>query len=104
LRAEDTIRTEITALWQTDEVRLTKPTVDDEIRMGLRYFRLSLFEALPGIYAEIADAFRDVFRIQPERGRYPNVLRFGSWIGVIAMANPLVKPESIRDALDLRAR
>jgi phosphoenolpyruvate carboxylase len=23
---------------------MAKPTVDDEIRMGLRYFRLSLFE------------------------------------------------------------
>src|SRR5260370_22457340 len=61
LACEDAIRTEITALWQTDEVRLAKPTVDDEIRMGLRYFKLALFAALPGIYGEIGDSFRDVF-------------------------------------------
>ena len=44
---ENNIRAEVTSLWQTDEVRLAKPTVNDEIRMGLRYFRLSLFDALP---------------------------------------------------------
>src|SRR5579864_5876323 len=35
---QEEIRAEVTSLWQTDEVRLAKPTVDDEIRMGLRYF------------------------------------------------------------------
>jgi len=48
---ENKIRAEVTSLWQTDEVRLAKPTVDDEIRIGLRYFRLSLFDALSKIYA-----------------------------------------------------
>src|SRR5258705_723253 len=32
---ESRILSEITALWQTDEVRLNKPTVRDEIHMGL---------------------------------------------------------------------
>jgi len=31
----------------------------DEIRMGLRYFRLSLFETLPRIYAEVAESVRE---------------------------------------------
>ena len=58
---ENEIRAEVTSLWQTDEVRLAKPTVDDEIRMGLRYFRLSLFDALPKIYAEVVESFRDIY-------------------------------------------
>ena len=58
---ESNIRAEVTSLWQTDEVRLAKPAVDDEIRMGLRYFRLSLFDALPRIYAEVAESFREVY-------------------------------------------
>src|ERR1700733_15012826 len=53
LRCEEIMHAEITALWQTDEVRQSKPTVNDEIRMGLRYFRLSLFETLPRVYAEV---------------------------------------------------
>ena len=48
--SENRIHAEVTSLWQTDEVRLLKPSVDDEIRMGLRYFRLSLFDTLPRIY------------------------------------------------------
>ena len=58
---EDNIRAEVTSLWQTDEVRLAKPTVNDEIRMGLRYFRLSLFDSLPKIYDEIVESFREVY-------------------------------------------
>ena len=98
---QSNIHAEVTSLWQTDEVRLTKPTVDDEIRMGLRYFRLSLFEALPKIYAEIVDAFRDVYKIDLDEAAQPNLVQFGSWIGGDRDGNPLVKPGCIRDALDL---
>ena len=98
---ESQIRAEVTSLWQTDEVRLAKPTVDDEIRMGLRYFRLSLFEALPKIYAEVVESFRDVYGVTLEQSALPNLVQFGSWIGGDRDGNPLVKPESIRHALDL---
>ncbi len=96
---EDNIRAEVTSLWQTDEVRLAKPTVDDEIRMGLRYFRLSLFDALPKIYAEVVESFRDVYGIDLDANQLPNLVNFGSWIGGDRDGNPLVKPDCIRDAL-----
>ncbi len=91
----------MTSLWQTDEVRLAKPTVDDEIRMGLRYFRLSLFDSLPRIYSEMVEAFRDVYDFAFDETTLPSVLRFGSWIGGDRDGNPLVKPECIRDALGM---
>jgi len=96
---ENEIRAEVTSLWQTDEVRLAKPTVDDEIRMGLRYFRLSLFDALPRVYAEIVECFRDVYGLELEQGSLPDLVHFGSWIGGDRDGNPLVKPDCIRDAL-----
>jgi phosphoenolpyruvate carboxylase len=96
---EDHIRAEVTSLWQTDEVRLAKPTVDDEIRMGLRYFRLSLFDALPKIYAEVVESFRDVYGLDLDANQLPNLVNFGSWIGGDRDGNPLVKPDCIRDAL-----
>ena len=98
---ENNIRAEVTSLWQTDEVRLAKPTVDDEIRMGLRYFRLSLFDALPKIYAEVADSFRDVYGLELDENTLPNLVHFGSWIGGDRDGNPLVKPGCIRDALEM---
>ena len=96
---EDRIRAEVTSLWQTDEVRLTKPTVDDEIRMGLRYFRLSLFASLPRIYEEIVESFRDVYGLILDEPSVPNIIHFGSWIGGDRDGNPLVKPECTRNAL-----
>jgi phosphoenolpyruvate carboxylase len=98
---ESNIRAEVTSLWQTDEVRLAKPTVDDEIRMGLRYFRLSLFDALPRIYAEVAASFREVYSLELDESAVPNLVQPGSWIGGDRDGNPLVKPECIRDALDM---
>ena len=97
---ENNIRAEVTSLWQSDEVRLAKPTVDDEIRMGLRYFRLSLFEALPRIYGEVVESFREVYGLEIEEAALPNLIQLGSWIGGDRDGNPLVKPGYIRDALD----
>ena len=98
---ENNIRAEVTSLWQTDEVRMAKPTVDDEIRMGLRYFRLSLFDALPKIYAEVVESFREVYGPDLDENSLPNLVHFGSWIGGDRDGNPLVKPDCIRDALDM---
>src|SRR6202047_800941 len=98
---ENNIRAEVTSLWQTDEVRLAKPTVADEIRMGLRYFRLSLFDALPRIYAEIAESFREVYGLVLDQNALPNLVHLGSWIGGDRDGNPLVKPDCIRDALEM---
>ena len=96
---ENNIRAEVTSLWQTDEVRLAKPTVDDEIRMGLRYFRLSLFDALPKIYAEIAASFREVYSLDLDENALPTLVHFGSWIGGDRDGNPLVTADHIRGAL-----
>jgi phosphoenolpyruvate carboxylase len=98
---ENNIRAEVTSLWQTDEVRMAKPTVDDEIRIGLRYFRLSLFDALPKIYAEVVESFRDVYAVELDEAALPSLIHFGSWIGGDRDGNPLVKPDCIRDALDM---
>jgi phosphoenolpyruvate carboxylase len=101
LRCEQLIHAEIATLWQTDEVRQTKPTVDDEIRMGLRYFRLSLFETLPRVYAEVAGSVLDVYSVILADDEMPNLISFGSWIGGDRDGNPMVKPECVKDALEL---
>jgi phosphoenolpyruvate carboxylase len=98
---EENIRAEVTSLWQTDEVRPAKPTVNDEIGMGLRYFGLSLFETLPKIYDEVVESFRDVYGTDLNEAVVPNLVTFGSWIGGDRDGNPLVKPDCIRDALEL---
>jgi phosphoenolpyruvate carboxylase len=95
---ESLILAEITALWQTDEVRLNKPTVRDEIHMGLGYFPMVLFETLPRLFAEIEESLGDVYHTDTE---VPQLLSFGSWIGGDRDGNPYVTADSTREALDM---
>src|SRR5258706_2566651 len=98
---EQEILTEITALWQTDEVRLKRPTVNDEIHMGLDFFPMILFDTVPRLYVELEDSIRAIY---PESAQsLPDLLRFGSWIGGDRDGNPFVTAESTRLALQ-RAR
>ena len=98
---ENLIYTEILTLWQTDEVRLEKPAVTDEIRMGLDYFPLSLFEALPRVYEEIVDSFAEVYGLSIEIKDVPQLVRFGSWIGGDRDGHPLVTSLCTLDALQM---
>jgi phosphoenolpyruvate carboxylase len=100
-RGEETILAEISGLWQTDEIRLKRPTVADEIRFGLGYYPLSLFETLPRIYEEISDSFRRVYGIEIESADLPICFRFGSWIGGDRDGNPFVSPGCTSEALSL---
>ncbi len=98
---ENLIAATIAALWQTEEVRRRKPTVQDEIQMGLDYFRNGLIETLPRLYTEMADAFCTVYGVDLTPEVLPGVLRFGSWIGGDRDGHPLVTSEATRDALEL---
>jgi phosphoenolpyruvate carboxylase len=100
---EDEIAAEIMALWQTDEVRVQRPQVTDEIRMGLDHYSMSIFESLPRVYAEIREAFREVYAFELATDQIPEVLSFGSWIGGDRDGNPFVTVESTAEALE-RAR
>lgn len=84
---------EVTALWQTDEVREQRPRVTDEIRHGLWFFERSLFDVAPTL-------------VRDYRARLPGAplpFRFGTWIGGDADGNPNAGPDTVADALE-RAR
>ena len=100
-RLEDCIIAEITALWQTDEVRSRRPTVYDEIKMGLDFYDISIFATLPGLYTEVADALRSEYGLDIDMSRLPLLLSFGSWIGGDRDGNPFVTPQITRDAIGL---
>lgn len=100
---EEAILAEITALWQTDEVRRARPTVGDEVQMGLDYYRQVLIDVVPALYGALAEGFRAAFGEAPAPASLPTVLRFGSWIGGDRDGNPFVTPDVTRDALQ-RAR
>jgi phosphoenolpyruvate carboxylase len=112
---EAAVLAEITALWQTDDVRDARPTVRDEIRMALDYYEAAIFATVPELYAEIKGALeaefpegvvaaptsqnRDVGH--PKTKELPVVVRFGSWIGGDRDGNPFVTAETTAEALSM---
>ncbi|MGA7341975.1 MAG: phosphoenolpyruvate carboxylase, partial [Terracidiphilus sp.] len=100
-RLEQLVLAEITGLWQTDEVRSRRPTVYDEVKMGLDYYDVSIFETLPGLYREISAALLAAYGMEIEVHELPIVLRFGSWIGGDRDGNPYVTPEVTRASIQL---
>jgi len=98
---EAAIAAEISALWQTDEVRRRPPTVVDEIKMGLDYYSGCLIETVPRLYEEFAEALAQVYECEFNARDLPTLLHFGSWIGGDRDGNPYVTAECTRDALKM---
>ncbi len=96
------LETEIQTLWKTDEVRVHRPRVKDEIRHGLFYFRESLFKAVPKTYRHIQNSLRMAYG--DDTIQVPTLLRFGSWIGGDRDGNPNVTPEVTVEAVRMQAR
>jgi phosphoenolpyruvate carboxylase len=86
--ADQPLLAEITALWQTDEVRSRRPRVVDEIRNGHWFFEQSLIDASERLLAE----FR---RLVPDAAP---PFHFGSWIGGDADGNPSTSADTFREA------
>ena len=96
---EEQVISEITLLWQTDEVREIKPTVIDEVTNGLFYFEQLLFSLVPSVYHEIELA---LLKFYPnDKIEIPPILQFGSWVGGDRDGNDFVTPEITEATLRL---
>ena len=101
------IKQQIQVLWKTDEVRVNKPSVEDEIRNGLYFFHESLFKAVPATYRHLEKAIHRVYQTDknaPQITVPGGLLQFGSWIGGDRDGNPFVKPATTVLALRMQMR
>jgi len=92
-----TIREEITALWQTDELRRARPTVGDEVKNVAWYVEEILWDLLPEVSEQIARAFERAYG-EP-LGPSVSPVRIHSWVGGDMDGNPRVTPDVLEDAL-----
>jgi phosphoenolpyruvate carboxylase len=84
----DGLRNEIELLWMTGELRLSKPTVPQEVFWGLHFFNETLFEAVRDLLDKVE---RVLVQYYPgERFEVPPFFQFGSWIGGDRDGNPFV--------------
>ncbi|WP_438970006.1 phosphoenolpyruvate carboxylase [Methylophaga sp.] len=106
-RTRKEIKKQVQLLWYTDEVRAIKPTVRDEIKNGLYYFNVSLFDAVPRTYRNLENAIRRVYSDEIEAGtefKVPGLVKFGSWIGGDRDGNPFVTADTTEMAIQLQKR
>uniref|UniRef100_N1QTS9 phosphoenolpyruvate carboxylase n=1 Tax=Aegilops tauschii TaxID=37682 RepID=N1QTS9_AEGTA len=92
---------EITALWQTDELRRHKPTPVDEARAGLHIVEQSLWKSIPRYLRRVSNALKKHTGKPLPLTCTP--IKFGSWMGGDRDGNPNVTSKVTRD-VSLMAR
>ena len=97
----ESIMSELTTWWQSEEVRSSRPSVLDEVKQGLFYFDRVLCGLVPQLYEGLTDSFRTHFGAVPLSNRHP-FLRFGSWIGGDRDGNHNVTPGLTLETLRLQ--
>ena len=97
----DKLRDEIALLWMTGELRLEKPSVDQEVAWGLHFFHETLFDGVPDLLKKLDRALDQFYP-----GELPALtpfFQFGSWIGGDRDGNPFVTNDVTRRALKQNA-
>jgi phosphoenolpyruvate carboxylase len=93
------IRLEMTAVWQTEELPRERLSVADEREQILFYLFEVLYQVVPAFYEEIAQALTKVYGSEAVQARVPPILHFGSWAGGDTDGNPDVHAKTIRESL-----
>jgi phosphoenolpyruvate carboxylase len=90
----EAIRNEIALLWMTGELRLEKPTVEQEVYWALHFFNETLFEQVPILQDKLERALAEHY---PGEAFYiPPFLQFGCWVGGDRDGNPFVTNDVTR--------
>jgi phosphoenolpyruvate carboxylase len=97
-RLERRIGELIDLIWQTDELRIERPTPEDEARTILYFFDGLFEEAVPDVYDELAHQLR---RLDVDLDPAARHLSFGTWVGGDRDGNPWVTPGVTRRVLEM---
>jgi phosphoenolpyruvate carboxylase len=92
----ESLAREITAAWETDEVRRERPSPLDEVRSALTVFEETLWDVVPAYLRSFDRTLRRVTGRPLPLDACP--IRFGSWIGGDRDGNPNVTPDVTRRA------
>lgn len=85
------LRGTLTALWQTDELRASRITVEDEVRNALYFFEQTILDVVPWLHDDLRAALEAAY---PDHTfRLPPMIRYRSWVGGDRDGNPNVTPD-----------
>jgi phosphoenolpyruvate carboxylase len=85
------LETEILCIWESDNLRRSKPTPIDEARYGLAIVENTLWEAVPNFFRKLDDIAQNELHSRLPLDCAP--IRIGSWMGGDRDGNPNVTPE-----------
>lgn len=85
----------MTVLWQTALIRVARPRIEDEIEVGLRYYKLSLLQAIPEINRTVDEHLAREYGITLDCSA---IVKPGSWIGGDHDGNPYVTADTLHYA------
>lgn len=85
------LETEIISIWESDNLRRSKPTPIDEARYGFAIVENTLWEAVPNFIRKLDDIAQNELNHRLPLDCAP--IRIGSWMGGDRDGNPNVTPE-----------
>ena len=88
---------ELTIIWNTDDLKMSKPSPFDEARWGLAIIEDSLWETIPKVYRRLNSIF--VQNINKGLPKNFNPIEFGSWMGGDRDGNPNVTAEVTKQVI-----
>ena len=88
---------EITIIWNTDEIKRSRPTPPEEARWGLAIIEDSLWDTVPKVYRKLNSIF--VKNMGKNLPKNFNPIVFGSWMGGDRDGNPNVTSEVTRKVI-----
>ncbi len=96
------LRRAILTLWQTNMLRQSKLSVEDEVKNGLSYFDYTFLRELPRLYVRLQ---KQLSALEPSapKAELRSFLRIGSWIGGDRDGNPFVTADVMNRALQLHS-
>ncbi|MFO7527020.1 MAG: phosphoenolpyruvate carboxylase [Ignavibacteriaceae bacterium] len=95
------IKTEITLLWQSNEIRFSKITITDEIMRGLFFFRNSIYNTLPEFYKLLETSLYSTLKIKADL--QTPIFTFSSWIGSDRDGHPYVTDEITKKTFNIHS-
>lgn len=100
-RLNKKIKTEITLLWQSNEIRFSKIKVEDEVMRGLFFLKNVIYNILPELYELLSNSLGEAGFMSSD---LPSIVKFGSWIGGDRDGHPFVSVDLTKETFAIHKK
>ena len=95
------LKSEVTLLWQSNEIRFHKITVKDEIQRGMFFFANILYDQIGKFYDNLNKNLRKIYG---NNFVSPALIKFGTWMGGDRDGHPYVTTDISKETLQNNKR